>query len=290
MDTDTSYKIALGPVTQAKLLPGDPAWSAFNAGFVNHELPQMDIAAALYDGKPITTWHKDHWRVGTNFLLGQHIGLDFDTEDARATIPALMREPFIAHHAAMIYTTPSHTPDKPHARVIFLLDTPIHQAKNYTAAVSALLWLYGTADRQCRDSVRFFYGGKPGACELEWLNHELPLSLVKDLIARYQATGAQTKHHTTKTYTPGNADEQEVMDALQRIPPWGIEYLDWVNILMALHSEFPDSGLSMAEAWGNGKDDEIAYRWHRFKTTGNSNGRIGIGTLFAIAKRHGWHK
>ena len=276
MDINPSYKIALGPVMQAKLPPGDPGWSAFNAGFVNRELPQMEIAAALYDGQPITTWHKDRWRVGTNFLLGQHIGLDFDTEDARSTIPALLREPFIAHHAAMIYTTLSHTPDKPRARVVFLLDTPIVQAKNYALAASALLWLYGTADRSCRDAVRFFYGGKPGACELEWLNHELPLALVKDLIARYQATGAQTKHHTTKPYAPRNTNEQEVMDALQRIPAWGIDYDEWVNILMALHAEFPDSGLSMAKAWGDGKPGEVEHKWKSFKPNGNGTGRIGM--------------
>ena len=37
--------------------------------------------------------------------------------------------------------------EKPRARVVFLLDQPIMQAKNYTLAASALLWVFGTADR-----------------------------------------------------------------------------------------------------------------------------------------------
>lgn len=290
MDAATTYKIAIGPVTPAKLTPGDPAWGTFNASFANVEREQMDIATAVYDGKPLTTWHKNHWRAGENFILGQHIGLDFDTCDARATLPALQREPFIAKHAALLYTTASHTPDAPRARVIFLLDAPIHQAKNYTAAVAALLWLYGAADRQCKDAVRFFYGGKPGACELEWLANELPLTLVKDLIARYQASGAVAKHHVTRNYAPTTADETQVMAALAKIPPWAIDYDDWVRVLMALHAEFPTSGLSMAEAWAEGAPGEVERKWKSFKPNGNGAGRVGVGTLFDLAMRHGWQR
>lgn len=284
---ENTYKIAIGPALPGKLPPGDPRWHSFNAGFVNQDVDQLTLAANIYDGHAFTTWHRNNWRASENFLLGQHLALDFDTEDARSTLPALQREPFIAKHAALVYTTPSHTPDKPRARVVFLLDTPIYQAKNYTAAMAALLWLYGTADRQCKDAVRFFYGGKPGACEMEWLNNELPLALVKDLIARYQATGAQTKHHTTRIYTPNNASEEEVMAALRCIPAWGITYDEWIRVLMALHSAFPDSGLSMAEAWAEGKPGEVERKWKSFKTDGNTAGRVGLGTLFSLAKRYG---
>ena len=92
----TTYKVAIGPVTHAKIKPGDlPAWRAFNSAFANEELPQLGICDALYTGHPITTWHKDHWRASRNYLLGQHIGIDFDTGDQRSSLPHLLKDHFI---------------------------------------------------------------------------------------------------------------------------------------------------------------------------------------------------
>ncbi len=288
---DTRYKVALGPVLQAKIPANDPYWPTFNASFSNLELRAPELAGQLFDGHPVTTWHKHHWRVTSNYLCGQHLGIDFDTEDARSTLPVLLRDPFIAKYASILYTTPSHTPDAPRARVLFLLDTPIMQPKNYALAASALLWMFGTADRQCKDAARFFYGGKPGACEMEYLGHALPLALVKDLIARYQKTGAQAHRHATRQYTPGTADEREIVDALAAIPAWDIDYADWLNVLMAIHSALPGmNGLAIAEAWADGKPGEVAQKWRGFHTEGNATGRVTIATVFKLARDHGWQR
>ena len=208
-----SYHLGLGPVLQNKIAPGDPYWREFNGAFRNKELEQVDIASALYDGHAITTCCEPQWRKVENYKCGQHIGLDFDTEDRRSTITTLMQDSFIDKYASIIYTTPSHTPDRPRARVIFLLDTPIYQASNYALTATALLWIFGAADRQCKDAVRFFYGARPGAAEVEWLNNELPLSLARDLITRYQSTGNATRKRTQRAFTPGTADEHQITDA-----------------------------------------------------------------------------
>lgn len=286
---DNTYKIAIGPQLETKLPPGDPRWRAFNASFSNKTLPPLEIANALYVGHPITTWHKDNWRASKNYLLGQHLGLDFDTGDKRSAMSQLLKDPFISKYASILYTTPSHTPDSPRARAIFLLDTPIYQPQNYCLASAALLWVFGSADRQCKDAARFFYGGRPGACEMEWLDHELPLDLVKDLIKRYQATGNHQRRRINRRYEPQSVEEAEVVDALKSIDAWAIDYDQWLAILMAIHSEFPGAnGLRIAEAWGQGKPGEVEQKWRSFDQGGNPNGRVGIGTLFAIAKDHGW--
>lgn len=286
---DKTYKVSLGPVVASKIPYGDPYWRQFNGSFVNVEKQQLAVASALYDGHPITTWHSSNWRHSRNYLCGQHLGIDFDTEDKRSSIPLLLKDSFISKHAAVIYTTLSHTPDKPRARVIFLLDTPIMQARNYALAAAALLWIFGSADRQCKDAARFFYGGRPGACEMEWLAHELPLSLVKDLIGRYQQTGLHQRKQVAKQYSGQTVDEERVLDALKHINAWGIDYDQWVSILMAIHSEFPgDNGLQIAESWADGKPGEVAQKWKSFHSDGGTTGKVGIGTLFAISKDHGW--
>lgn len=286
-DPDTTYKVSIGPALQQKIPPGSAYWGQFNGSFENREVKHGEFANYIYFGHAFTTWHKDHWRNAQNYLAGQHLGCDFDTGDKRSAVDTLLNDPFVAKYAAVIYTTPSHTIEEPRARVVFLLDAPIQQATNYIAAVSSLLWLFGSADRQCKDSCRFFYGGRTDG-RIEWLPNVLPLAIVKDMIARYKATGQQERR-TITSYAPQTADEQKVQEALKYIPPMAIDYDEWLGVLMAVHAAFPDSaGLSIADSWAQGSPGEVARKWKSFKGDGNTAGKVGLGTLFNLAKQHGY--
>jgi len=284
--TDPTYRIAMSSMAlDRKLAPGDPIWHDFNGSFVNRELTPFDFAHAIYDGHPFTTWHANNWRTSANYICGQHIGLDFDAGDQNSTLPALLDNPFIHRHANILYTTPSHTPEAPRARVVFLLDTPIMQATNYALAAASLLWLFGTADRQCKDPVRFFYGSL--RCDMEMFDNVLSLATVKHIIAQYQASGRRELRRQVRTYTATTA-QTEVADALKKIPAWGIDYDEWVSVLMALHREYGDAGLGLAEQWAEGGPNEVARKWRSFRATGNTTGAVGLGTVFALAQRFGW--
>ena len=283
------YKISFSTMAlDGKIPPGDPIWSKFNASFVNRELELVDIANEIYTAHPFTTWHANNWRNATNYQLGQHIGIDFDTEDERSTLQHLAKDKFIQRYAALLYTTPSHTPDKPRARAVFLLDTPIHQPKNYTLAVSSLLFLFGSADRQCKDSCRFFYGSRD--CQFEWLDNVLPLDTVKQIINQYQAVGNVVKQsHERKDYQPV-AEQKEVADALRKIPAMGIDYDEWVKILMAIHQAYGDQGLPLAEQWAQGTPGEVQRKWKSFKNSGNGTGQVTLNTVFKMAIDNGWRQ
>ena len=282
-----NYKISISTMTPAgKIPPGDPIWSQFNGSFENRELEQVEILDMIYHGHPFTTWHKDRWRNAANYVAGQHIGLDWDTEDERSTLPYLIKDKFIQKNGFLAYTTPSHKPEAPRARVVFLLDIPILQAKNYVAAASALLWLFGTADRQCKDSCRFFYGSK--GCDMEWLGQTLPLEKLKHIIGQYNTSGQLAKKIATqRNYTP-TADQQEVSDALKAIPAWGIDYDEWLKILMGIHQAFGDAGLGLAESWAQGTDGEVGRKWRSFKHEGNTTGAVTLNTVFKMARERGW--
>lgn len=283
-----TYKLAFSRMAPSgKIPPGDPVWNEFNRSFVNREMELIDIANQIYTGHPFTTWHKNNWRNSANYQLGQHIGIDLDTEDQRSSLAHLAKDKFIQKYAALIYTTPSHTPDAPRARVLFLLDAPIYQAKNYAVAVTALLWLFGTADRQCKDACRFFYGSHN--CEVEWIDNVLPLEKIKQVIHQYQATGeiARKSHAKHRQYTP-TAEQQEVADALKVIPPWSIDYDDWLKILMAIHHAYGDAGLNLAEQWADGTEGEVSRKWRSFKQNGNGIGAVTLNTVFRMARDQGW--
>jgi len=291
LTSDKTYHIAMGPVVEQKIPPGDPYWREFNGAFRNCQLTQLDIATHIYDGHAITTCCDPQWRKAENYHLGQHLGLDFDTEDKRSTFAHLMADPFVKKYASMLYTTPSHTPDKPRARVLFLLDEPIHQAQNYALAASSLLHLFGTADRQCKDPVRFFYGCRWPTGEIELLHNELPLGLVKNLVQDYQEAEAVRRSSRPKSKRLGNhdsTDEGRIRDALDHLNPWAIDYSEWVSVLMALHSELGQAGLSLAESWAAGYPGEVEQKWRGFDASGNASGRVTIGTLFALAREQGW--
>jgi hypothetical protein len=245
-----------------------------------------DLAERVYSGHSFTTWHKDHWRSSANYQIGQHLGLDMDTEDERSSLPVLIKDEFVSKYAAFLYTTPSHLPEKPRCRVVFLLDSPIQQAKNYALAASALLWAFGSADRACVDPCRFFYGSKE--CDMEFAEHVLPLDVVKKLIARYKETGDREKRRHSN-YVNTNTDMAEVDDALKRINPWGIDYSEWIQVLMALHHTYGDTALPLAVSWGQGEGDEIERKWPSFRPQ-SGQAQVGLGTIFLIAKRFGWEK
>ena len=285
----TPYKIAVSRYPLTKKIPaGDPIWSRFNAGFDNLELNLDDLVETIYGGKAITTHHKNNWRASENYICGQHIGLDFDTEDKNSTLQHLKNDKFISKYASFIHTTISHKPEAPRARVIFLLDQPIMQAKNYTMAATSLLWLFGTADRQCKDAVRFFYGAPE--CDVEIIANKLPIEVVRKLITNYQDSGqVEHKRATRKDYS-APASQQEVSDALKLVSPWAVEYDEWIQILMGIHSEFGDAGYSLAESWADGKAGEVDQKWKSFKASGNPSGAVTIATVFGIAKKFGWRK
>lgn len=284
-----NFKISVSKYKlQKKIPPGDPVWPRFNASFDNMELNTNDIIDDIYEGKAITTWHKNNWRTSENYICGQHIGLDFDTEDDKSRLSSLKNDKFISKYAAFIHTTISHKPESPRARVIFLLDEPIMQAQNYALAATSLLWLFGTADRQCKDAVRFFYGSPN--CEIEILANRLPVEVIKKLIKNYKETGEKEKRKTSNKNYSAPASQQEVYEALKCIPPWGIEYSEWVEILMGIHSAFGESGFLLAENWANGYKGEIEQKWRSFKADGNPSGTITVATVFGIAKRFGWRK
>lgn len=280
-----TFKIAVSRYqVDHKLPPGDPAWPRFNSGFDNLELTIERLLEKIYAGQAITTWHKDHWRTKENYLLGQHLGLDFDNGDKSSSLETLCNDKFISRYAAFLYTTMSHTPEAPRARVIFLLDTPIMQAKNYTLAVQALLWLFGTADRQCKDAVRFFYGSP--RCDFELFANVLPLDVIRKLIAQYQETGATEKRQAVRKDYAAPPSQQEVADALKFIPPWGVDYDEWLAVLMGIHAAFGEAGYPLAETWADGKPGEVEQKWRSF----HAGDGVTVASVFGIAKKFGWKK
>lgn len=265
-------------------------WNQFNGSFVNRTVTPLELADEVWQGHAFTSWLKKPWRNIKNYDHAQTIGLDFDTGDSRSDPNKLYNDPFTQKYGSFIYTTFSHTEEMPRCRVVFVLDTPIYQPRNFSRSASSLIWLYGgVSDRASKDPVRGFFGGPPGETDAWWIGNVLPIELLKQNIKRYEYTGSLERraHGRRAKYRAKNVTEREIIEALNTIDPWGIDYDDWVHVLMAIHSALPnEAGLAIAERWGQGEGNEIAARWKGF----NSSRGLTVATLFDIAKKHGWHK
>lgn len=101
---------------------------------------------------------------------------------------------------------------------------------------------------------------------------------------------AKSDPHDLSDLLAPSPDWDTVRGALSAIPP-DVDYCDWFNIGMALHSAcggLPE-GLDVWDAWSKGGTKykgprELASKWRSFTAWGG----IGLGTLFHLASAYGW--
>jgi putative DNA primase/helicase len=81
--------------------------------------------------------------------------------------------------------------------------------------------------------------------------------------------------------------EQLVRDALAYIPP-NIDRDTWVRVGMAVKAEFGADGFAIWDGWSKGTDgysaNDARDTWRSIKAAG----RVTVGTLFGLAKEHGF--
>lgn len=274
-----SFRIAINKLALDKKIPrGDKLWGTFNDRFVNQEIDLMDFANAVYTGHAFTSWHKGR-RCTENFECSQFIAVDMDTEDERSSFSTLERHELVALYAGMMYTTPQHTDERPRARIIFFLDTPLVDAQAYTEATRFVTSLFDGADTNCAEASRFFYGAK--GCTIWLSEHVLPLAQLRGYYARWKAKQPKTQPKPKRQDTP--ADLKDVESALKRVNPWGIDYNQWIAVLAALHDNYGDSALPLAIDWGQGEEGEVERKWKSF---GRYRGKpASVGTIFHLSAR-----
>ena len=292
------YRIAFNRMALTGKLPqGDRRWAEFNDSFDNLTLTPTQIADHIYRGYSFTTWHEGR-RSLEHFICGQHVAIDMDTGDERSALDTLAAHPWVRMYANIVYTTPSHTPSAPRARVLFLLDHPVTSADAYTEIALFLMAQFDNPDQACKDASRFFYGSL--GCDLAMPDNVLPLAHLRRLYAvdtrrngkRRNAQPVQTggadvinlqveraKRATALVEnTPDELDR--AVAALRKIGPYDVDYNTWIGIIHAMRDTFGAAALSAVEAWAQGKPGEVRREWERRKRGGK---QMTVSTVHYIA-------
>jgi hypothetical protein len=126
-------------------------------------------------------------------------------------------------------------------------------------------------------AYRFVDGHRPTDVSLS----PLPTDVLRLLIPSENVV--RHRQVADRSDQPHEADAAEVAEALKYVPT-KMAYEEWLAVLMAVHSEFPDGeGIQLCEEWSPGYKGEIAKKFASFRNSGRS-----IATVFHLAKANGW--
>ncbi|WP_348264321.1 hypothetical protein P8935_07245 [Telmatobacter sp. DSM 110680] len=95
------------------------------------------------------------YRNSSEFKSRQLFMVDIDSG---MTISELFDDAFYDAFGAGFYVTPSHTDDDPRFRIMFRSEQPVEKHDECCQVMRSLLHIYDTADKQCKDASRLYFG------------------------------------------------------------------------------------------------------------------------------------
>ncbi|MBJ8282721.1 hypothetical protein [Staphylococcus pseudintermedius] len=122
------------------------------------DITPKELAEALSNGQTMVLGiMKDNTRKKANMIFQEVIALDFDEG---STLQEIKMNEFVQSNASFMYTTFRHTEAKNKFRVVFVLESKLVNNEQVTAVYNKLFEMFPTADIACKDSSRFFFGGR----------------------------------------------------------------------------------------------------------------------------------
>lgn len=286
-EKDRIISVGINRTAKGKIPRDAPknAWAEFHRGWQYEQMTARDLAANVYRGfsfAPVFDGRKNR----AHFTEAWHIALDFDCGDERASLEILQADDFIDYFCSFAYYTPSSKPHAYRSRVVFILDQPFTNADDYEAALSALAWWFPDSDQSTTDAARFFYGSQGAQVWTNW--SILPRPSLDYVVEEWRKSSPPAQPIAARPVVATSDTEQQVADALRTIPR-KLSYKEWLTVLMAVHSTFPDSrGVSLCESWSPGYEGEVEDKFKSFDRN-RANG-VTLATLFKMAQNYGYRQ
>lgn len=219
-------------------------------------------------------------------------GVEGDYDGGKVTVDEACARLRAADVAAVVYTTPSHTPAAPRWRVLAPASRNLSPDERDDLCATVNAALGGILSPESFTRSQAYYFGAVGRGEHHRV--EAVEGCAVDLLPRVARAAPPPKG-------PANDDLDDlrrliepdwprIRDALTAIPADGRD--DWLTVGMALHhaTHGSDEGFEAWSDWSKGSDKFNARDqgrvWRSFREARSKV--VGIGTLFDLAKRHGW--
>lgn len=150
-------------------------------GWVNVEVDSWHDAFELIttDGYATSAELSTDHRTEENYISRQICMVDIDDG---MTIQELFNNDFYNTFGAGFYTTARHTDEAHRFRIMFVLEEPETDALRMRKIIRGLLETYKSADTNCKDASRIYYG-IPNCVYKECTDKVLPKSKTEELIS-----------------------------------------------------------------------------------------------------------
>lgn len=123
-------------------------------------------------------WNQGGYRNENNFVRTNWVAIDID--EGYESIEQIANHDYFKRYGSLLYTSASHTPEHPKARLVFQLENTLDDAHDVRALQTSLIRKFG-GDRQCNDAARQFFGAE--GCEIQkFPDQVLPDSEIQKLI------------------------------------------------------------------------------------------------------------
>lgn len=177
-------KFRLAIRTDIKNKPAGDILKTTASGWSNVDITLPDLIGSISSGFPFTHQFSNGYRKGSNFA-----GTNVLIADIDGTLPLerALADPFIKHHATLIYTTPSHTETENRYRILFHLKREIYHGESYEALYTALMKRVPT-DPAARSCAQFFFGNS------EAIFHQIGKSLDSESINKLIREGMEERY------------------------------------------------------------------------------------------------
>lgn len=260
------------------------------------------------DGAPIKIGNQYVGIDGQPFMRTNGRGKLVNVSDGRSaqkiyhhelTWDEAIAHPFLKQYGAFLYTSASHTEEWHRFRIGLILPEFVTDIDTYEILVRSLMGRLPN-DPACKDGSRVFYGNTQAKIHRFDRANCLPQQWVDDAIAEAEKAAVEREHRIEenrrraaqmqiRALENGWDKDQLVQQALSFIParePKSGNYQECLTVLQALHSEYGDGAIAIAEAWSpsiKGDTWNIPKKIRSFRRSG-----VGLGSLFYIAQQHGF--
>jgi hypothetical protein len=227
-DFENQYRIDV--MTSTALVNKAPKvfnWTAFYKTFQRQTISPRELAIHVWRGYSFTPVWKDNRRE-SDYVTAYHLAFDFDAGDETSSLAYLMQPgKFAWMFAGFGYTTPSHTPEKPRSRLVFVLEYPIDSPQEYREVYRAVAWMIAGdgsyTDPACKDPLRLYYGSRN--CEVSTNWSVLTQGAIRDVLGQYDAAhpvvekkAALRRIETNPSDTMKEARYRRIIDAVRMAP------------------------------------------------------------------------
>lgn len=234
-------------------------------------------------------------RISENFVQGQLIAIDIDNKkgdkkltktEGYVTFEVVSKEPFFNEYGSFIYTTPSHSEDHHRFRIVFVLDKPIANRKEFKSYLITLTKKY-SGDVATTSIVQGFFGSS--SAKFKFIGNTLTKDIVSNVFPKNNSTfEALLKNEKIELYDYEDFSTQDYIDILQSIFRNGkIDNDIWWRIPSILKSycKLPESKIIKLISATIG---EVGDTKTKLKYSEKYIGNMHLGHLVKLAQLNGY--